>query len=81
MTRPAQYRVTTAERHRYKARIYALGYTQEQAAIAIGLSSPELSRWLRGHIASDMIRQRFVTWLERREAAQRRRMAQGEKSA
>lgn len=72
-TSPPPYRVKPPERNMFRSRIYALGYTQSQAAAAIGRSPSELSRWLTGQIVSAVIHERLVAWLERREAARQRR--------
>jgi len=44
-----------------RTRIAGLGFTQTEAARRLGLTQPELSRWINGHI---QITTRRARWLD-----------------
>lgn len=60
---------TSRERDAYRRRIRALGWTQNEAARRIGKDPGLFSRWLRGALASAVIRGRIDAALAEAEAA------------
>ncbi|MBI4637661.1 MAG: hypothetical protein HY727_15090 [Candidatus Rokubacteria bacterium] len=66
-------RLTPEETAEYERRFQALGWTQNETARRIRKDAGLFSRWLRGHLASAIIRKRMDRVLERAEAKARQR--------
>lgn len=61
-------KLTPAECNAYRARIFAIGQTQEWAALKIGKQPGPFSRWIRGEFASAPNRKKLDALLAREEA-------------
>jgi len=61
-------RITAEQTNAYRARIFALGWTQNEAARRIKKDQGLFGRWLRGELASEPMRKRLDALLAREEA-------------